>query len=120
MRKMLLLLAAALCIFAFSAHVLPIAESQTANDHTEWVARSLREIETIRVGMTRADLLRLFREEGGISARTQRQYVYRECPYIKVMIEFEPVGVPQEGTTESMDDRIKSISKPFLEWSVTD
>jgi hypothetical protein len=37
----------------------------------------------IRPGMTRADLLTVFREEGGVSTRTQEQFVYRHWPSIK-------------------------------------
>ena len=65
-------LVAGLTVFARSG-----AQSQDVKSHSEWIAQSLREMETIKVGMTRADLLRVFREEGGLSTRTQRQYVYR-------------------------------------------
>src|SRR6266850_4946318 len=79
-------IAAGLTVFARSG-----TRTQDTKTHSEWIAQSLREMETIKVGMTRADLLRVFREEGGLSTRTQRQYVYRECLYIKVAVEFEPV-----------------------------
>jgi hypothetical protein len=84
------------------------------------MAQSLREMETIKVGMTRADLLRVFREEGGLSTRTQRQYVYRECPYIKVAVEFERVGNAEAPFPENGKDKIVKISQPFIEWSVVD
>ena len=45
-------------------------------------------------GMTRADLLKVFTTEGGLSTGLNRTYVYRECQYIKVDVDFEPVGRP--------------------------
>lgn len=110
-----ILLVAGLTVFAQSA-----AQVQSAQSHSEWIAQSLREMETIKVGMTRADLLKVFREEGGLSTRTQRQYVYRECLYIKVAVEFEPVGNAEAPFPENGEDKIVKISRPFIEWSVID
>jgi hypothetical protein len=71
--------------------------------------------------MTRADLLKMFTTEGGLSTGLRRTYVYRECPYIKVDVEFEPVGRPAKDgdgrvtLIEGNDGVIKKISKPYLE-----
>jgi hypothetical protein len=74
--------------------------------------------------MTRKELARVFAEEGALSTRTRRRYVYKHCPYIKVEIEFSPVGEPDlvDGnvTTESHADVILKISQPFLEYSIAD
>ena len=100
--------------------------SLVTREHTEWVAESLREIETVRVGMTRAELLRVFSTEGGLSTGLSRTYVYSECPYIKVDVEFVPVGRPSQDTEgrvtliESDEDLIRQISKPYLDWSIAD
>jgi hypothetical protein len=105
---------------------LPAQSSQTSKVQTEWIAGSLKEIQKIKVGMTRADLLKVFTTEGGLSSGLSRTYVYRECPYIKVDVEFEAVGRPArdaEGRVtlaEGGRDIIVKISKPYLEWSVSD
>ena len=65
--------------------------------------------------MSRADLLKVFTEEGGLSTRTWRRYVYRECLYIKVDVEFEPAGNTEDKLPERPTDKITKISKPFLE-----
>jgi hypothetical protein len=104
-------------------HVSPVnekPEKENGSEHTEWIAKSLKEMQTIKVDMTREELLKVFQEEGGISTRTQRRYVYRECPYIKVDVEFEPVGSRQDKVTEYPKDKIVKISKPFLEFSIRD
>jgi hypothetical protein len=90
----------------------------TDADHAEWLAKAMREIATVKPGMTRADLLKVFDEEGGLSTRTQRRYVYRGSLYIKVDVTFEPVADDKKG--ESPRDKIIKISKPFLEWSILD
>ena len=83
--------------------------------HNAWLARSLQEIQTVKVGMTRGQLLKLFTTEGGISNRTMRKYVYRGSPHIKVDVQFERAGASREGREESQDDKIVSISRPYLE-----
>lgn len=119
MKPLISLLAFALVTFISAAAIMPSSKSGT-DEHTEWIAKSLKEIETVKVGMTRADLLRVFQEEGGISTRTWRRYVYRDCPYIKVDVEFEPVGEAKNKLNEDPKDKIVKISKPFLEWSIMD
>ena len=119
-RKVALMLLASIAVLALSMSCLSGTESQNAQEHTQWIANSLKEMETIKVGMTRADLLRVFTEEGGLSTRTWQRYVFRECPYIKVDVEFEPMGNIEDKLTKSQKDEIIKISKPFLEWSVSD
>jgi hypothetical protein len=89
-------------------------------EYTQWLVDSLREIQSLKPGMTRADLLKTFEEEGGLSTRTERRYAYRDCPCIKVNVKFEPVGPTPEKSTESPADKIRDISQPFLEWPIVD
>jgi hypothetical protein len=92
---------------------------------TRSIDQVLTDVSSIQSGMTRAELLRVFTTEGGLSTRDEQRYVYRRCPYIKVMVTFRrPAdadddwgGAPEE---ERAGDIIQSISKPFLEYSITD
>ena len=120
MRKISLMVLAVSLVAGFFVLVQPADRSQDPKTHSEWIAQSLREMETIKVGMTRADLLKVFTEEGGLSTRAQREYVYRECPYIKVAVEFERVGNAEAPFPENGKDKIVKISRPFLEWVVLD
>jgi hypothetical protein len=119
MKMLISLFAFGLITFVSATAILP-SKPRAANEHTEWIAKSLKEIESVKLGMTRLDLLRVFKEEGGISTRTWRRYVYRDCPYIKVDVEFEPAGEPENKLNRSPRDKIIKISKPFLEWSIMD
>jgi hypothetical protein len=89
-------------------------------EHTKWVESVMRSIFTIKPGATRKDLLRVFTEEGGLSTRTQRTYVYKRCRYIKVDVEFAPVGDLKGGSTEMPADKIATISRPYLDYDVLD
>ena len=88
--------------------------------HEDWVLKSLKRMEWVKAGMTRADLLKVFDVEGGISTRQQRTYVYRGCPFFKVDVKFQAVGVLEEDATESAADEIVEISKPYLDYRVAD
>lgn len=90
--------------------------SHIDSEHTAWIARTLQSIQTIKVGMTRADLIKVFTTEGGLSTASQRTYVYHQCPYIKVDVKF---AVSSPGK-ESPSDKIVEISSPYLAWSVMD
>ena len=89
-------------------------------EHTQWIDQVLRSVGTIKPGMTRAELLGVFTEEGGLSNRLWRLYVLKDCPYIKVEVEFEPVGEEKNLLIERPEDKIKKISKPFLQYSIMD
>lgn len=126
MSKYALIVATTLLVLMLNAWFLPAQSSQRSREHTEWVAESLKEMQKIKVGMSRADLLKVFTTEGGLSTGLNRTYVFRGCPFIKVDVEFDPVGRPardgEERITlaEQNEDLIKKISKPYLDWSIMD
>ncbi len=83
------------------------------------IEKVLRDVGEIKVGMTRADLLKVFTTEGGMFTSRSRKYVYRGCPYIKVDVEFDTAN-SKEPLRESATDKITAISRPYLEWSIID
>lgn len=128
MRKLVLILLAFLTLTiifvqAQEAAINSPARIQADEEHTKWIDHVMRSIATIKPGMTRKDLFRIFKEEGGLSTSTQRRYVYKGCPYIKVDVKFFPVGetaADQTPVTENPADKIVEISRPFLEYSIMD
>ena len=100
------------------------AEGQSP--HVTWVADVLKRMLTIKPGMTRKILLRVFTTEGGISTGLQRTYVSRDCPYFKVNVEFQAVGRPSRDESgrvtlvEGDEDIILKVSIPYLQYSVAD
>lgn len=98
-----------------------VYESAVTETQTELgidVAKVLKECQTIKPGMTRAELSNVFSTEGGLSTSTRRTYVYRDCPYIKVDIHFAPSAPKPD--VEKPTDIVTKISKPYLDWNVAD
>jgi hypothetical protein len=70
--------------------------------------------------MTRKELSSMFIEQGGgLWSRSQRVYVFRRSPYIKIDVKFAPVakGGPED---ELPEDRIVEVSRPYLQYFVAD
>jgi hypothetical protein len=76
--------------------------------------------------MTREDLLKVFTTEGGLSTGLRRTFVSRDCPYFKVDVQFEAVGRPSRDAggrvtlEEGKQDIIVQISRPYLQFTVSD
>jgi hypothetical protein len=108
-----------LCILSVSAIAQsqpPQHPSQIEREHTAWIAAALNSMQTIKVGMTRSDLVKMFTTEGGLSTTSQRTYVFRQCPYIKVDVKFAASSRAGELPTHKNVE----VSRPYLAWSVMD
>jgi hypothetical protein len=102
------------------------AQESCSQQHSEWVAQALQRMQAVKPGMTRKDLLAVFRTEGGLSTGLQRTYGSRDCPFFKVDVVFEAVGRPSRdsegrGTfVEDERDIIVKISQPYIAWPASD
>ena len=101
------------------AESVPMSAELT-EERMQWIGKVLRQIGQIRPGMKRKDLLTVFTTEGGLSTRTQRTYVYKDCPYIKVTVHFKALDGESSALGEDLDDIIESLSQPFLAGSTVD
>src|SRR5690242_11716710 len=110
----------AIVLMLTATSLAPTQTTETNEEHAKWIANVMDSIQTIKPGMTREDLLKVFTTEGGLSFRLRRTYVYKECPYIKVTVEFEAAENPNDGLTEMPSDKIVKVSAPFLQYSVAD
>jgi hypothetical protein len=101
--------------------VVPIhAAAGVDKDFTKQISDVLKECQTIKPGMTRAELSKVFTTEGGLSTARHRTFVYRGCPYIKVDVDFSLSDTKQGPLEERSTDIIARISRPYLEWSIMD
>ena len=73
-----------------------------------------------KIGMTRAELLKVFTTEGGLSTATHRTFVYRDCAHLKIDVDFNLSDSKQNALEERPTDTISKISKPYLDWSICD
>ena len=86
-----------------------------------WLIDRLTEVESVKVGMSRAQLLQVFMPDGGLQRITPERYVLRSCGLIKVQVEFRfPEGTSPENPPADDELTIASISKPYLEPMDTD
>jgi hypothetical protein len=101
-----------------------VRQTPASQDHVAWVAEALKRMQTIRPGMTREDLLKVFTTEGGMFSETRRTFVSRDCPFFKVDVLFDAVAPRANGgrvTFEELpQDIIVRISRPYLEFRVSD
>jgi hypothetical protein len=111
-----------LASFLLLALMVPVpsyADSSINLELSRQASEILKEWSTIKPGTTRLELLKLFTpEEGGISNSTQRRFIYKHCPYIKVDVEFILANPNQR--VELPTDTVKAISKPYLEYAIAD
>jgi hypothetical protein len=117
MRKLARLMLLAIAVASVSAQ-------EVDQVHAAWIRQVMHSISTIKPGMTRKDLFAIFAEDGGLSIRTRGRYVYKQCPYIKVEVEFELVdkehGTVSGMTLEDPADKIVRVSRPYLEYPFMD
>ena len=94
----------------------PTPPNCTAGEHDAWISKATTEMQTIKVGMTREDLLKVFTRASGFftASRLAGTYQYKESPYIKVDVEFSQAPSTANDTAENPKDIIQSISKPYL------
>jgi hypothetical protein len=102
------------------------ANSEPCLRDQAWLAQLAEKLESIKPGMSRMDLLRIFKTEGrlpktAMSAGLRRTFVSRDYPQFRVDVEFKPAGGSDSlGTVnvispEDNRDIIVKISKPYLQ-----
>jgi hypothetical protein len=126
-RRMFTLLASAAIGGANALQASPTGDQgESSQAHVAWVAEVLKRMQTIKPGMTRKLLLRVFTTEGGLSTGLQRTFVSRDCPYFKIDVEFQAVGRSNRDENgrvtlvEGDEDIILKASTPYLQFSVMD
>jgi hypothetical protein len=84
------------------------------------VTKAIDSVNKIKKDMLRSEVEKEFRLEGGLFSRNQTFYVYKNCPFIKIKVAFELDPSYTDFVTGSPKDRVLSVSKPYLEYSVAD
>jgi hypothetical protein len=105
-----------MCLFSTACFAVGSVDASL----TKQISGILTECQKIEPGMTRADLLKSFTTEGGLSTATHRTFDYRGCFYIKVDVDFTLSDPKQNMLEERPTDIIKTISKPYLDWYIAD
>jgi hypothetical protein len=74
------------------------------------VQEAYKEFQSLKPGMTRTEVERAWRPDGGTSAMGYDRYVFRHCDYIKIKIDFKLVG-----KGETPGDLVEKVSTPYIE-----
>lgn len=114
-----------LVIFVTLAVVVFLSPSRASGPRSvptdcAWIQTALKEIRSVKVGMTRSQLETIFTPEGGMSTRRLRRYTYRSCQFIKVEVRFQAIQHPNDKEKEFPDDKIIEISKPYIQNQIID
>ncbi len=124
-RRLFVLLLVSIIFVGGSASFRP-AQSASSDpckqDHAAWLTQVLGKMSTIKPGMTRWDLLHVFRTEegaprmyeGGPATGLRETFVSQDCPYFKIDVEFKPwsFDLPNQ-------DVIVKVSKPYVQFATT-
>ncbi len=85
--------------------------------HQKWLSERIIEAKSIKPGMSRAQLLKIFDVEGGLQSIPATRYVLKSCPMIKIDVSFKP-GVA--GRSSSVSEPIAAVSKVYLDQVIAD
>ena len=79
--------------------------------------KCLKDFQSIKPGMTRAEIQKVFPMDGGLQAFSPVRFTHPDCPYFKIDISF----IFQRDTNDqnraifSPDDKAIGISKPYIQ-----
>lgn len=96
--------------------VTPSSRSEAGQDPRQWLEERYKEATSVRVGMSRAELMKVFEEDGGLQRIPASRYVLKSCPMIKVDVEFDVEYGQAYRAKPDKEIKIKGISKPYLEY----
>jgi len=102
------------------ARTYPLAQTANGQAHEQWLEERYKEAISIKAGMTRADLLKLFEEDGGLQSIPAGRYVLKSCHLIQIQVKFDTeYGVNYKPT---LDENLKivEVSRPYLEHMAID
>jgi hypothetical protein len=113
MKKVVLLIAGLSLVIG----ALTFSHAQESGDraHQKWLEEKYTEATSIKPGMSRAELLKLFMEDGGLQRIPASRYVLKSCQLIQIEVKFDTrYGVNYKPVPDE-NLKIVEVSKPYLE-----
>ncbi|MGC0773543.1 MAG: hypothetical protein WA817_20785 [Candidatus Acidiferrum sp.] len=102
--------------------VLPAAQHKSAQANPEpgcqLVEQALQNYKQLKVGLSRSDAIKYFVPDGGMQFPSSARYVDPRCTYLHVDVEFKLTK--PDAISPSPDDKIKSISKIYVDYPAKD
>ncbi len=93
------------------------------NVHIAWLSDRIKEAKSIKPGMSRRALLKVFDVEAGLQSMLPTRYCLRSCPLMKVDVTFDGAGkhVPaKRPVQDDADLTILTVSPIYVDYSIVD
>jgi hypothetical protein len=133
MRRLFMPLLLSMVVIGGSASLRPTQSASPqpcAQDHEVWLTHLTEKMEAIKPGMTRWDVLKVFRTDGGppiwknvgLPTVLRQTFVSQDSPYFRIDVEFEPVPRVDGSLGFSREDNrdvILKVSKPYVQFAPT-
>jgi hypothetical protein len=108
-----------ICGFVTVTQSVPRQNPNAQVDRCVEIRQALDDYLQIKVGMTRREVEKQFKEDGGMQVRGQTRYVYKKCAYVQVEISFK-LADSRKTVESSPDDIVTKVSKPYLAYMAVD
>ena len=103
------------CFALIGLRTVPPVQEKDDKAEQQWLEARYKEATSIQPGMTRADLHKLFMEDGGLQNIPASRYVLKSCHLIQVEVKFDTkYGVEYQPVPDE-NLKIIEVSKPYLE-----
>jgi len=83
--------------------------------HQAWLHQRVKQAKTIKVGMTQADLLKVFSPAGGLQPIPATRYRLKSCSLIRVDVAFDKKGIVGGKRVSPDEIKITKISGLILD-----
>jgi len=82
-----------------------------------WVKKCLQDFNALKPGITRGEIEKKFRMDGGLIASPySARFTHPSCPYFKIDVRFvSKRNADKEDLGFEKEDKVDSISKPYIE-----
>jgi hypothetical protein len=99
---------------------LPPAQNPNDQAHQQWLEARYKEATSIQPGMTRAELNKVFLEDGGLQTNPPSRYALKSCYLIQIEVKFDKASGAANGSGADDEIKIIEVSKPYLEHMTLD
>ena len=107
-------------LLVVGARAYPQAQVTDDQAHQQWLEERYKEATSIKPGMNRADLLKLFEEDGGLQSIPASRYMLKSCRLIQIEVKFDAKYGVDYTPRPDKDLKITDVSRPYLQHMAID
>lgn len=112
------------CIACFLIAAPPVGQQQAAAEGSSGCAlvqKALADSQHVRPGLKRKEVEGYFTPDGGVQSPPDTRYRYRGCDCIKLDVQYKASPAARGNPfATSPDDVVRSVSKLYIEYPITD